>query len=122
MNIVITGPESVGKSTLAMQLSHFFKGIYVPEYARAYVEVLNRPYDFEDIENIAKQQVQEYQKQQNNKDICFLDTFLIVTKVWFLHCYKRIPSWFNEAMEQSPIDLYLLCVPDLDAGCNFFCH
>ena len=34
----IIGPESTGKSTLARELAEQFKGTYVPEYAREYVE------------------------------------------------------------------------------------
>ena len=53
IRIAITGPESTGKSWLTEQLAQAFNTTFIPEYARKYIEQLNRPYDFNDIEIIA---------------------------------------------------------------------
>lgn len=55
----VIGPESTGKSTLAQQLAKQYKGIYVPEYAREYVEQLSRDYTYDDVCAIARQQIEQ---------------------------------------------------------------
>ena len=56
--IVITGPESTGKTTLTDQLAAHFKTNWLPEFARIYIDGLNRPYEEEDLVEIAKGQVE----------------------------------------------------------------
>jgi NadR type nicotinamide-nucleotide adenylyltransferase len=112
--IVITGPEATGKSTLAAQLAEHYHTVFVPEYARSYIESLNRPYIFSDVEHIARRQVQEYESFGHKAStILFLDTYLIITKVWFDVVYKKCPDWVIEAIKRSDIDLFLLCQTDL---------
>ena len=38
IKIVLYGPESTGKSTLAKQLAEYYKTDYVQEYAREYLQ------------------------------------------------------------------------------------
>ena len=57
ISIGIIGPESTGKSTLAAYLANRYKGLLIPEYARTYMEQLNRPYTYEDVVAIAKHQI-----------------------------------------------------------------
>lgn len=56
--IVIVGPESTGKSTLSQELSQHYANHYptawVPEYAREFLDELDRPYTYEDLLTIAK--------------------------------------------------------------------
>lgn len=117
LKIAITGPESVGKSTLTKQLAEYFHGRFITEYARDYVANLPRPYTYQDVEVIARKQMSQY-------DACnvavhpvypavFFDTFLMITKVWFTHVWQRQPDWLDAAIRQRPMDLYLLCAPDL---------
>lgn len=114
MKIVITGPESVGKSTLVNQLGKYFKdAISYKEFARSYVENQNGHYNYTDIENIAKEQLNEYDKSKDHEGIVLFDTFLIVTKVWFKHVYNKLPEWFEEELLKRPVDLFLLCEPDI---------
>lgn len=110
LRIVITGPESTGKSMLAESLARYYHTVFVPEYARAYVENLGRPYNYTDLEHIAKQQlldVDKYSPLANR--ILFFDTFLIITKVWFNVVYHQMPSWLDATIRKSEIDLFLLC-------------
>ena len=58
VRIAVTGPESTGKTTLAMQLADLFNGQYIAEFAREYVEKLPAHYTFDDVEAIAKTQVE----------------------------------------------------------------
>jgi NadR type nicotinamide-nucleotide adenylyltransferase len=113
--IAIVGPESTGKSILAEQLAKHFNSPWVPEYARTYVEKLTQPYNYDDICNIARKQIeQEIEYEQNiNAPYVFFDTELIITKVWFEYCYKKVPQFVEERLQTGFFDLYLLCVPDL---------
>jgi NadR type nicotinamide-nucleotide adenylyltransferase len=113
-NIVITGPECTGKSTLAIDLARRYNTEYIPEYARIYIENLNRPYNYGDLELIAQRQIndfKEYQKKANR--ILFLDTYLIITKVWFDVVYNRCPAWIIQELQQHEIDLFLVCDTDI---------
>lgn len=112
--VVITGPESTGKTVLANQLALDYKALVIPEYAREYIEKLDKKYTYQDIENIAYRQLEleaEYETKTNT--ILFYDTYLIITKVWFDVVYKQHPDWLNEFLVNSRIDLYLLCNTDL---------
>lgn len=112
--IVITGPESTGKTTLAVQLAEHFNGVFIPEFAREYVEQLSGHYTFEDVEMIARKQVMQYlETVSNSGSMFFFDTWLIITKVWFQWVYGRVPVWLDAEIARHPVDLYLLCQPDL---------
>lgn len=113
--VVITGPESAGKTTLAEWLTTALDGCLVPEYARNYVESLERPYCYEDLVSIAEFQIaEEYRiSQQIGNKIMFLDTWLDVTKVWFDVVYGKVPDWVGKGLATTKIDLFLVCSPDL---------
>ncbi len=114
IRIAITGPESSGKTTLARQLAERFNGKYIPEYAREYVETLNRHYTWEDVEVVAKTQVDQYQlTKSDSQQLFFFDTWLIITKVWFNWVFGKTPDWLETQIQDCPVDLFLLCRPDL---------
>ena len=108
----IIGPESTGKTTLARYLAKRYKGICVPEFAREYIEKLNRPYTIEDVEAIARYQI--VQLQEIKDGLYFFDTELIITKVWFEHKYGSCPPWLEQAIHDYPMDVYLLTFPDIE--------
>ena len=54
--IIITGPESSGKTTLAKNLSKSLNLNLVDEYARTFINENNNLYDYEDLLKIAKGQ------------------------------------------------------------------
>lgn len=108
----IIGPESTGKSTLARYLAKRYNGICVPEYAREYIEKLNRPYTIEDVEAIARHQIEQLQEIKDG--LYFFDTELIITKVWFEHKYGSCPPWLEQAIQDYPMDVYLLTYPDIE--------
>jgi NadR type nicotinamide-nucleotide adenylyltransferase len=110
IRVVITGPECTGKSTLARQLAAHYHTWYIPEYARDYIANLGRPYTYEDVLHIAKMQLKEVREAANHdKGIIFIDTYLIISKVWFEVVFGHFPSWINRALKRKTIDLYLLC-------------
>jgi len=113
--IVVTGPESTGKTELAHNLAQYFQTVWVPEYARSYVENLSRPYTREDIENIARYQLtqeKEFLAKARNGYL-FFDTWFIITKIWFEVVYGDCPEWITEHIRRSEIDLFLVCDTDL---------
>ena len=114
--IAIIGPESTGKSELAQKLANHFDSDWVPEYAREYGESLNRKYSCDDVCTIAKQQIGEQLKYATKQadGFVFFDTELIITKVWFEHCYATVPEFVLNQMNQNYFDLYLLCNYDLE--------
>jgi len=115
LKIAIIGPESTGKSELAQSLAVHYNTTWIPEYAREYIEKLNRPYTYRDICKIARNQIEEELKLENNSngEIVFFDTELIITKVWFEYCYKRVPKFLLQRLKKNFFDLYLLCEPDI---------
>ena len=112
--ILILGPESTGKSTLAEKLAMHFAEPWVPEVAREYLEKLERPYAFEDLLQIGKQQMRtedELAMQANNYLFC--DTDLRVIQVWSQHRFGKVDPWVLEELARRTYDLILLCAPDL---------
>ena len=113
--IVISGPESSGKTDLSVYLADQFRQPCIPEYARDYVQNLGRPYSFEDVEHIARVQWDQYLEYiKEDKPLLIMDTFLIITKIWCREVYGFVPAWIDQALENARIDLYLLCYPDLE--------
>jgi nicotinamide riboside kinase len=113
--IVVTGPESTGKTTLSQIISEQYKAKYFPEFAREYVGKLERPYEYGDLVAIAKHQISDffdYSVSVNYKYRVF-DTGLIITKVWFDLVYNDIPLFLSEALNELNVELTLLCYPDI---------
>ncbi|MFO7669592.1 MAG: ATP-binding protein [Bacteroidales bacterium] len=111
--ILVTGPESTGKTELVSRLTNRFNGTAVEEYARGFVEGLDRPYTFEDVEHIARHQILSYEKEISDKEWVFFDTWLIITRVWFDVVFKTVPAWIDDALKGARFDLVLLCAPDI---------
>ncbi len=113
--VVITGPESTGKTTLAEQLARSFGTVWVPEYARGYVRNLGREYGYQDLLQIGRRQIEELTNQYEGADQCvFFDTGLIITRVWLLELYQTCPDFIDRAIREITIDLYLLCRTDIE--------
>lgn len=112
MRIALIGPESTGKTTLAAHLARRCGGMWVKEYAREYVEQRGGQYRYEDVEAIARKQIEEESRDYGTEDV-FFDTELIITKVWFEHKYGHCPAWVDEAIRAYPMDAYLLLYPDI---------
>ncbi|MEO6834041.1 MAG: ATP-binding protein [Chitinophagaceae bacterium] len=112
--VVIIGPESTGKSTLSAALAKAFDTVWNPEYAREYLEHLDKEYQEEDLLKIAKEQTfREDLLAKTANNFLFCDTDLYVIKVWseakYGHCDKAI----LEEISQRKYDLYLLTDIDI---------
>ena len=112
--IVITGAESTGKSALTEKLASYFHVPYLAEFARGYVEKLNRHYTYTDVEAIARMQVHQFNELKNQETpLFFCDTWLIITKIWFEEVFHKMPGWIEEEIKRAEIDLFLVCDTDL---------
>ena len=111
--ILITGPESTGKTELAASLALNFGGKMIPEYARDYIEHLTRPYEYSDVEHIARHQERSFLTSDDEQGWIFFDTWLFITKVWFDVRYDKIPGWIDESLSRAEFDLILLCETDI---------
>lgn len=112
IKIVVTGPESTGKTTLAKQLAQMMDALLVPEIAREYLK--NREcYSLKDVIEIARmqQEAESMAASQNNTIIC--DTDASVFWVWCKEKFGSVPESIQEYFRQSEADLYLLCAPDI---------
>ena len=107
--IIVTGPESSGKSTLCKALSIHFKIPFTKEYAREYLNDLDREYKQYDLLKIAKRQLQSEQITQ------LLDTDLITIKIWSKYKYGNCDKWILDQIERQKSEnrFYLLCKPDI---------
>lgn len=118
LKIVLTGPESTGKTTLAKQLAEAFETCWLPEFAREYIGQLGRPYVFEDLKKIAKGQIdgeiQLLAEAKKESEMLFLDTDLITIKIWSEDKFGKTDPWILKEIESRTYDFYLLCKPDLE--------
>ncbi|SHM47774.1 AAA family ATPase [Chitinophaga sp. CF418] len=114
LKVVVIGPESTGKSTLSEQLATHYQTVWVPEYARQYLEELPRSYEQHDLLTIAEGQLaleDNLAAQANKLLIC--DTDLHVIKVWSEHKYGACDPRILEQIATRPYDLYLLTYIDI---------
>jgi NadR type nicotinamide-nucleotide adenylyltransferase len=113
LKIAVIGGESTGKSTLCAQLAGHYKTRWVQEYARDYLEQLNRPYVQNDLVHIAiGQMALEQQLKPLAKRYLFCDTTLHVIQVWSEYRYSSCDPQILEAIAQSHYDAFLVTAPD----------
>lgn len=99
---------------MAKELAQHYNTIWVPEYAREYMDGLDRPYQREDLLDIAKGQlVREDQAIEDATDILICDTNLWVIKVWSEVKYSSCHPWIEEQISRRVYDLYLLTDTDI---------
>ena len=112
--IAVIGPESTGKSDLCQKLSSHYQTEWVPEFARFYLDRLDRPYEQHDLKAIAEAQLTwEDDKAEYANNYLFCDTNLIVIKIWSDHKYGNTDPWIEEQIEKRIYDFYLLTNIDI---------
>jgi NadR type nicotinamide-nucleotide adenylyltransferase len=113
--IAVIGPESTGKSTLCTELAEHYRSLWVPEYAREFLEKHGLQYTYDDLLVIAKEQValEDRIAAKSSSPFLFIDTNLYVMKVWCEFVYGKCHQWILDEIPRRRYDLYLLCNIDL---------
>ena len=111
--IAIVGPESSGKTTLAMALGEHLQAPVVPEHARTFLELAGPNYAEDDLLRIAHGQVlSEERLMADRPELLVCDTDLITIRIWSEEKYGRCDPWIGEQSEKREYDLWLLCSPE----------
>lgn len=110
--VVLTGPESTGKTTLCNQIGQVYDCPVIEEYARRYIYELDRPYDQNDLKKIAEGQLNLEDKVRSASHV-ISDTDLLTIKIWSEYKYDSCDPWILENLMERLPDLYLICYPDL---------
>lgn len=113
IKIALFGPESTGKTTLAIQLAEHFKTAWVPEYARDYLQEkrnkTGRICDQNDMLPIAYGQTKlENERFSIASRFLFCDTNLLVTKVFSEMYYDFCDPVLDKAARKHEYDLHFL--------------
>ena len=105
LRIVLYGPESSGKTTLAKALAKQFQTTWVPEFARNYLQEKwdqkKEVCSLEDLIIIAKGQInQENNLIEDANKFLFCDTNVLITKAWSEthfngYCAPEIQYWVD---------------------------
>ena len=114
--LAIVGPESTGKTSLASDLGSLYNASIVPEYARAYIDKLDRPYRQEDLLEIAEMQSDlenSMIRKMEEDGMVICDTDLIVIKIWSQVKYGSVDPRIEKLISDSFPRVYLLTKPDL---------
>ncbi len=117
LKIVVTGPESSGKTMLTAALAAQWMLPWVPEFARYYVAHMGRPYVQRDLSTIYRgQQIWEqwWLEHSSGSPVLLCDTDWTVLRIWEKYGYGALPSVLpvSDAWENAPNTFYLLCTPD----------
>lgn len=114
ITISIVGPESTGKTDLAKALASHYKTDWVPEFAREYLNDLERPYDFNDLSEIAKGQARaQNEALKKGKNPVIFDTDLLVVKVWSQFKYGKLDPFISAQLALQRSDIYILTYFDI---------
>jgi len=112
IKIIVTGPESSGKTTLCKLLSEHFNTPFTEEYAREYLNKQDEKYTQSDLKRIAKGQLL---KEKKEEELLICDTDLITIKIWSEYKYGNCNNWILEqiAKQKTENRFYILCKPDI---------
>lgn len=111
--MVLTGPESSGKSWLAQEIQQCFGGLLVGEYVRQFIDEVQRDTTYADIDLIAREQLaREDAARALNPSLLILDTHLLSNILWSRALFSACPTWLEPAIAERQYDLHLLLSPE----------
>ena len=119
LKVVLFGPESTGKTTLSRQLARYYNSVWVPEYAREYLQDKwnneRKTCEPQDLVPIAIGQMKlENELAKKTSSVLVCDTDLLETKVYSEAYYAGTcdPELEKYAIENT-YDLYFLTYIDI---------
>lgn len=114
ISIAFTGPECSGKTTLAQALSEQVNGVFVPEYVRSFFEDRSTSYNKNDLDIIAKGQLQAIESaKKENPEVLLVDTEMLVMKIWSDEKFNETSQFISQAYQNQAYDLIVLCKPNI---------
>ncbi|MDO9321031.1 MAG: AAA family ATPase [Pseudomonas sp.] len=110
--LVLTGPESSGKSWLATEIQAEFGGLIVGEYVRHFIQQEQRDTCYADIPEIARGQLDwEDAARATAPELLILDTHLLSNMLWSQTLFGACPQWIEQQLLARHYDLHLLLDP-----------
>ncbi|GHN00101.1 transcriptional regulator NadR [Cytophagales bacterium WSM2-2] len=105
--ICFYGPESTGKSTMAVRMAARYETEFVPEVAREMIT--SNDFSLDDIIRIGHAQTERVkEKAKTANKILFCDSDLITTQIYSQHYLKTVPLILKELEKEIHYDLYFL--------------
>jgi len=118
IKVVLFGPESSGKTTLSRQLARYYHSVWVPEFARDYLQEKwnneRKTCEANDLLPIARGQMKlENGLSKKTDSVLICDTDLLETKVYSETCYlKTCDPLLEKYAVKNTYDLYFLTYID----------
>ncbi len=114
--VAVTGPECSGKTTLSKKIALALGGVYVAEYARAYLAGKPHGYEAHDLTEIARGQAGALmsgiaEAGEAPCPIVVADTDLTVIRIWSEEKFGRTDPLILRLQQAESFDLTLLCDP-----------
>ena len=114
LKVAVIGGESTGKSALCRALADHYQTVWVPEFARGFLEQQGGRYHEEDLLRIAVGQ--RAAGEDMLPEACRLlicDTDLSVIQLWSEVVYGRVHPEIISWLKEITYDLFLVTAPDL---------
>ncbi|OEK09303.1 nicotinate-nucleotide adenylyltransferase [Flavivirga aquatica] len=118
IKVVLFGPESTGKTTLSRQLARHYNSVWVPEYAREYLQNKwnneRKTCEPDDLLLIAAGQIKlENELAKKTDSVLICDTDLLETKVYSEAYYRgSCDPILKKYAEENTYNLYFLTYID----------
>jgi|LGOV01.1.fsa_nt_gb NadR type nicotinamide-nucleotide adenylyltransferase len=112
IKVVLVGPESTGKSTIAQKLAQHYNTVWVKEYLREFANdkySTNQKLIYSDNLKIANGQIKlETEAIINADKFIFCDTDILQTIVYSHEYYNKVQPKLEELFIENSADLYIL--------------
>lgn len=118
IKIAMFGPESTGKTTLSKELAQHFDTVWIPEFARDYLqEKLDTTGEICTVEDLLPIAIGQTKLENDSLSLAntylFCDTNLLVTKVFSEIYYNYCDSILDKAARKHKYDLFFLTDVDV---------
>ncbi len=112
--VVVMGPESTGKTTLARDLARHFGTVWLPEYLRIWLDAKGAACEPADLPAVvAGHRASEEALARFASRVLFCDTDPLMTLVYSRFYYGVVPAWLETAATARRADAYLLLDEDV---------